>query len=122
MIKVVLNSRNTKEVDEALLVLRTSTDALLDDLMESEMVIVEQFEDIIREYERNYTELCNASVEFGQSSCSRLRELCAEFLEKLSETILLMYERFNKGDIEEMDEEIRDVYIILSRSWVIKIF
>jgi hypothetical protein len=83
--------------------------------MEAEMVIVEQFEEVIKEYERNYTELCNASTEFGQSSFSRLRELCTEFLEKLTENIQAMYDRFNKGDIDEVDEEIRDVSTILIR-------
>ena len=103
------NSRATKEVDEAIKELRELTKALSNFLMNQEMVIIEQFEDIIKEFERNYTELCNSISENGQSSFARLRDLETEFLEKFTEAIMAMYDRFNKGDIEEVDDEIRDV-------------
>lgn len=90
--------------------MRSETENLSKFLMSAEMVIVEQFEDVIKEFERNYTELCNSISESGQSSFARLRELETEYLEKFSECIITMYERFNKGDIEEVDDEIRDVY------------
>ncbi len=106
------NSRATKEVDEAIKELRELTKALSNFLMNQEMVIIEQFEDIIKEFERNYTELCNSISENGQSSFARLRDLETEFLEKFTEAIMAMYDRFNKGDIEEVDDEIRDVTMI----------
>lgn len=81
-------------------------------LMHTEMVIVEQFEEVIKEFERNYTELCNAISEYGQSAFARLRDLETEHLEKFTEAIMGMYDRFNKGDIEEVDEDIRDVIIL----------
>jgi hypothetical protein len=108
----VQNSRATKEVDEAIKELRELTKALSNFLMNQEMVIIEQFEDIIKEFERNYTELCNSISENGQSSFARLRDLETEFLEKFTEAIMAMYDRFNKGDIEEVDDEIRDVTMI----------
>ncbi|KAJ3000105.1 Dynein regulatory complex subunit 3 [Globomyces sp. JEL0801] len=109
LLRIVQNSRNPKEVDDAVKELREITQTLSDFLMGAEMVIVEQFEEVIKEFERNYTELCNAINECGQTSLARLREIETEFLEKFSEAIMVMYERFNKGDIEEIDDEIRDI-------------
>lgn len=108
------NSRNSKEVDEALRELRDLTHALSDYLMGQEMIIIEQFEDVLKEFERNYIELCNSITENGTSTFARLRELEGESLEKFTEAIMAMYERFNKGDIEEVDDEIRDVSIFSS--------
>ncbi|KAI8915048.1 hypothetical protein BC831DRAFT_488112 [Entophlyctis helioformis] len=109
LIKVVQNSRNAKEVDEALKVLHEETQSLSDFLMSAEMVIVEQFEEVVKEFERNYTEMCTAINETGQTSFARLRELENEHQEKFAEAILAMYERFNKGDMDEVDDEIRDI-------------
>lgn len=109
LVKVVYNSRNPKEVDDALVELREQTQNISSFLMNAEMVIIEQFEEVIKEFERNYTEFCNSINENGQSSFSRLRDLEAEHVEKFGETVLAMYERFNKGDIEDVDDDIRDI-------------
>jgi hypothetical protein len=109
----VQNSRSSKEVDEAVRELREMTTSLSNYLMYAEMVIVDQFEEVIKEFERNFTELCNHVSEFGQSSFARLRELEADYLEKFTETVLAMYDRFNKGDIDDVDEDIRDVSRII---------
>ncbi|EGF76279.1 hypothetical protein BATDEDRAFT_92813 [Batrachochytrium dendrobatidis JAM81] len=108
-LKTVLNSRNAKEVDEALKTLREDTHLLFNHLMSAEMIIVEQFEEVLKEFERNYTELCSIINETGQTSFSRLRDLENEHQEKFLEAILVMYERFNKGDADEVDDEIRDI-------------
>lgn len=94
--------------------------------MSCEMVLVEQFEvnhflffekliskDVIKEFERNYTEICGSITEYGQSSFARIRELEGEFHEKFSETILGIYERLSKGDIDEVDDDIREVFQLL---------
>lgn len=111
--KVVQVSRNAKEVDDALHKMRDETQLISDYLMSAEMVIVEQFEEVIKEFERNYTELCATINEFGQSSFARLRDLENEHQEKFTETIVAMFERFNKGDMDEVDDEIRDVNLYL---------
>ncbi|KAH6601697.1 hypothetical protein BASA61_001901 [Batrachochytrium salamandrivorans] len=108
-LKIVQSSRNAKEVDEALKTLREDTLTLSNFLMSSEMVIVEQFEEVLKEFERNYTELCSIINETGQSSFARLRDLETEHQEKFFEVVMAMYERFNKGDIDEVDDEIRDI-------------
>lgn len=77
--------------------------------MGAEMVLVEQFEEVLKEFERNYLELCSVCNEFGQTSFARLRELENEHQEKFTEQIIIMCDRFNKGDIDEVADEIRDV-------------
>ncbi|KAJ3262588.1 Dynein regulatory complex subunit 3 [Boothiomyces macroporosus] len=109
LIKIVQVSRNPKEIDDTIKELRDLTVNLSDYLMNAEMIIVEQFEDVLKDFERSYTELCNSIGECGQSSFARLRDLENEYLEKFTENIQAMYERFNKGDAEEVDDEIRDI-------------
>jgi hypothetical protein len=48
-------------------------------------------------------------TESGQGCFARIRELENEFHEKFSETILGQYERLSKGDIDEVDDDIRDL-------------
>lgn len=66
-------------------------------------------QDVLKEFERNYTEICGSVTESGQGCFARIRELENEFHEKFSETILGQYERLSKGDIEEVDDDIRDL-------------
>ena len=83
---------------------------LSDFFMDCEMTLTEQFEEILKEFERNYTEICGSITENGQSAFARIRELDNEFHEKYSELILAIYERFSKGEIEDLDDDIREVY------------
>lgn len=80
-----------------------------DYFMDSEMTLIEQFEEILKEFERNYTEICGSITENGQTSFARIRELENEFHEKYSELILGIYERFSKGAGEEIDDDIKEV-------------
>lgn len=114
LFKIVMNSRNSKEVDFSVVQLKEITKELSDFLMNAEMVLVDQFEEIIKDFERNYIELCTKSVEFGQASCSRLRELENSHHEKFSESVIIFCERFNKGYAEDMDDEIRDVQVFFN--------
>ncbi|KAI8800945.1 hypothetical protein BJ742DRAFT_839578 [Cladochytrium replicatum] len=109
MIRVIMFSRDTREVEEALKLLKDQTQALSDVLMGHEMTLVEQFEDVAKEFERNYTEMCGAIVELGQAAFARLRELENEFHERFTETVLTAFDRFNKGDMDELEDEIRDI-------------
>ncbi|KAJ3292884.1 Dynein regulatory complex subunit 3 [Rhizoclosmatium sp. JEL0117] len=81
----------------------------LGELMSIEMQVVEQYEDVIKEFERNFTEHCSSVNEYGQSSFARMRELENEFHERFSESILFMFERFSKGDLEDIEDELRDI-------------
>ncbi|KAJ3198692.1 Dynein regulatory complex subunit 3, partial [Dinochytrium kinnereticum] len=109
MLRLIQTSRDTKEIDESIKMLKDETNELSDRLVGQEMQLVEQCEDVIKEFERNYTELCTGINEYGQTAFARLRELENEHHEKFSETVLSAFERFNKGDNEDADDELRDI-------------
>ena len=75
------------------------------------MILIEQFEEILKDFERNFIELCTSISEIGTASFSRLRELETEHFEKFKEFIMSLYERFGKGDNDEVEDEIRDVIL-----------
>jgi hypothetical protein len=109
LIKKITASRNTAEVDQAVKTLKDCTTELSNFLMSAEMIIVEQLEEVFKEFERNYIELCSSCNEFGQSSFARLRELENDHQEKFSETINALCDRFSKGDLDDVDDDVRDV-------------
>jgi hypothetical protein len=115
-------SQNTKEVDDAIKGLRDGTLELFNFLMGAEMVIVEQFEEVLKDFERSYLELCSGCNEFGSTSFARLRDIENEHQEKFTEQIIIMCDRFNKGDTEEVEDEIRDVNIVYFRLWEIGMY
>jgi hypothetical protein len=117
VIKLASVSRNSAEIDEALIKIREKMADLSDFFMDSEMGLTEQFEEILKEFERNYTEICGSITENGQSSFARIRELENEFHEKYSELILGIYERYTKGAIEDIDDDIKEVFLLLKNRY-----
>ncbi|KAI8622252.1 hypothetical protein BC830DRAFT_1163028 [Chytriomyces sp. MP71] len=109
LLRILQTSRDTKEIDDAIKTLKEDTVKLSDDLMSIEMTVVEQYEDVIKEFERNYTEISSTVTEYGQASFARMREIENEFHERFSESILLTFERFSKGDLEDVEDELRDI-------------
>ncbi|RKO84920.1 hypothetical protein BDK51DRAFT_12687, partial [Blyttiomyces helicus] len=111
-LRSVPNCRTNKEVDEIIDTLKRDTQKLSDSLVSHEMQLVEQFEDVIKEFERNYTEVCAKITEFASTSFARLRELENEHAERFSEVILAAYDRFSKGvDMDEVEDELRDLML-----------
>ncbi|KAJ3037779.1 Dynein regulatory complex subunit 3 [Rhizophlyctis rosea] len=109
LLRQISLSRTPDETDDHLRTLKHSSQQLSDFLLSSEMQLVEQFEDVVKEFERNYTELSGGINEYGQNSFARLRELENEHHERFGEVVLGAYERFSKGDVEEVEEELREL-------------
>ncbi|KAJ3072838.1 Dynein regulatory complex subunit 3 [Podochytrium sp. JEL0797] len=109
LLRVLQTSRDTQEIDDSIKSLKEDTMKLSDELMSIEMQVVDQFEDTIKEFERNYTEHCSSVNEYGQSSFARMRDIENEFQERFSESILMTFERFSKGDLDDIDDELRDI-------------
>ncbi|KAJ3041156.1 Dynein regulatory complex subunit 3 [Rhizophlyctis rosea] len=109
LLRQISLSRSSDETDALLHQLKSSLSQLSDFLLSSELTLVEQFEDVVKEFERNYTELSGGINEYAASSFARLRELENEWHERLSEVVLGAYERVAKGDVEEVEEEIREL-------------
>jgi hypothetical protein len=75
--------------------------ALEHDLMREEMVLVEQLDEIIKDFERNYSDLVSGFLESVQSHMTQLRELESSHHEKVTEIGLQYLERLIKGTLEE---------------------
>ncbi|KAI9221018.1 hypothetical protein BC828DRAFT_382162 [Blastocladiella britannica] len=90
--------------------LKIALTALSDDLMAQELALVEGFEDLGKEFERNYTDLCAEVKEQVAGAFTRFRELENEHHEKVTENILASVDRQTKaGDLEELDDALRDL-------------
>jgi len=109
-IRTVVNMRDIKEIDEAVKAMKFDVDETANKLMALEMTIVEQFEEILRDYEKNLQELFNSMLECGQTNMSRIRELENNFFERYTEGIMTAYDRFHKSDIDSIEsEELREL-------------
>mmetsp|Transcript_9653 Transcript_9653/g.15802 ORF Transcript_9653/g.15802 Transcript_9653/m.15802 type:complete len:558 (+) Transcript_9653:161-1834(+) len=82
---IKLNAEDGPYVREHLNSLRNENDKLLDDLMEIEVQQVEQFEVLVREFEKNFAEVVQVVLEATQAHFARLRDLENNFHEKISE-------------------------------------
>ncbi|KAJ3020829.1 Dynein regulatory complex subunit 3 [Thoreauomyces humboldtii] len=98
-ISQIQQSNNQSEILSLFQNLRDGVQQLSDTLISHEMTLVEQFEEVLKEFERNYTEMSSSINETAASSFARLRELENEFHERLSEAVLAAVDRFIKGDI-----------------------
>ncbi|KAM9304877.1 dynein regulatory complex subunit 3 [Gastrophryne carolinensis] len=78
---------------------------LMDSLLNLELQLVDQLEEIIKEYERNIGELVSTFLENQQRTMAQIRELENNHHEKLLELAINTLERVLKG---EMDEDITD--------------
>ena len=75
------------EVEETIKKLRSITQDISDYLLNSEMVVTEQFEEILADYEKNITEISNSVIKYGSLAFSKLHELEEENSKKLKEII-----------------------------------
>ncbi|KAE8578800.1 hypothetical protein XENTR_v10023778 [Xenopus tropicalis] len=78
---------------------------LLDSLMTLELQLVDQTEEIIKEYERNVSDMVSAFLETVQGLMAQVRDLENHHHEKLLEISINLLEKVLKG---EMDDEITD--------------
>ncbi|XP_069591750.1 dynein regulatory complex subunit 3, partial [Ranitomeya imitator] len=78
---------------------------LMDALLQLEIQLVDQLEEIIKEYERNIGDLVSAFLETVQSLMAQIRDLENQHHEKLLELSISLLERVLKG---EMDDDVTD--------------
>lgn len=104
-----LHANKEVDVDECLKKLKDITAEISDALMSHEMQLVEQFEEVFKEFERAYMELSAGVAELGQTAFARLREFEIEYHEKFTELIMQTFDRINKGDMDDVEEELRDL-------------
>lgn len=83
---------------------------LWDKLMSLEVQVVDQLEEIIKDFERNLNDMVNNFVEQIQGLFSQLRDLENIQFEKLQELCLSTLERVIKGEVpDDFPDDLRDV-------------
>ena len=75
--------------------------ALWERLMGYEMLLVDQLEEVVKDFERNYSDLEGAFVEQVQAFMSQVRELEAAHHERLLDMASTTLERVLKNELEE---------------------
>jgi L-lactate utilization protein LutB len=109
----VQNSKNTTEVDGNIKKLRSATQAISDCLMNAEMLLTEQFEQVLEKYKDSVTEISNTLTEFGMQSFMKMRELAKEHSEILKQIFTQEYEKSVANGKSNGNTEVSRVRIIL---------
>lgn len=87
-------------------------DKLWDALMVYEMQLVDQLEDVIKEFERTMSDMVTNFKENVSALFSRMRELENQHNEKLLEIGQLTLEKIVKGEVDDdIPDEIRDLFV-----------
>ncbi|XP_069840336.1 dynein regulatory complex subunit 3 isoform X1 [Dendropsophus ebraccatus] len=85
---------------------------LMDALLNLEIQLVDQLEEIIKEYERNIGELVSTFLETVQGLMAQIRDLENQHHEKLLELCINMLDRVLKGEMDEdMTDELRALFV-----------
>lgn len=102
---------NPGELDHLIIRLKSDTQKLFNFLMGLEISLVEQLEDVIKEFEQNYSQMATTAVDYTRTAFARCREIENEYNERASESVLSAFDRLIKMDLDELDEQTRDVSI-----------
>ncbi|XP_066432771.1 dynein regulatory complex subunit 3 [Eleutherodactylus coqui] len=85
---------------------------LMDTLLNLEIQVVDQLEEIIKDYERNIAELVSTFLETMQGLMAQIRDQENQHHEKLLELCINLLERVLKGEMEEeMTDELRALFV-----------
>ena len=73
------------------------------------MTLNENNDENIKEFERNYTEMCGQFLEYASGQFSKIREIQNLHNEKLQEDCQVQLERFIKNDVpDDFSEEVKN--------------
>jgi hypothetical protein len=106
-----LAQENPNELDPLIIKLKSDTQKLFNFLMGLEISLVEQLEDVIKEFEQNYGQMTSQAVDYSRAAFARCREIENEYNERATEAVLSSFDRLIKMDLDELDEQTRDVSV-----------
>ncbi|GAX80910.1 hypothetical protein CEUSTIGMA_g8345.t1 [Chlamydomonas eustigma] len=83
--------------------------ALKDELLDIEMEVVESLQELVAEFDRNYSEIAEANKANYSAYFGQVRDFQNNFFAALSQQALAMFEKYNQenSDIESLPEEAR---------------
>ncbi|XP_065900080.1 dynein regulatory complex subunit 3-like [Dysidea avara] len=100
------------DMEKAIAQLNPVVDGLKHNLMKLEMTLVEQLDEINKEFERNYTEMVTVFIENVQNHMTQCRDIENSHHEHLSDIALQMLEKFVKNQLlEDLHDELRILFV-----------
>ncbi|XP_065826687.1 dynein regulatory complex subunit 3-like [Oscarella lobularis] len=104
--------RDIGEQDEKIEECRAKLEQLKHELLLFEMQLVDQLEEVIKDFERSVTEMVSVFVEGVQQRMTQSRDLENAHHEKLTEIAMQLLERMVKGELEEeLPDELRMLFV-----------
>ena len=103
---------NEEEYAETKVILRSACDALKEKLMASEMRLAEVVRDLVFEFDREFSEVADASRSLIAAFFTEVRSLEDEYAGGVQEAAGIMLETFATGDLDDVATE--DAKVILA--------
>jgi len=103
---------NEEEYAETKVILRSACDALKEKLMASEMRLAEVVRDLVFEFDREFSEVADASRSLIAAFFTEVRSLEDEYAGSVQEAAGIMLETFATGDLDDVATE--DAKVILA--------
>ncbi|CAH8636294.1 unnamed protein product [Heterobilharzia americana] len=108
-VKILDKLKNTPEIQKEIIEdtmtgYRKRIHDLWEKLMSNEMILAEQIEDVVKEFERNIRDMIAYFIESAQHYISKCREAANGFHEYLTEATLPFAERLGKGELTKTDQ------------------
>ncbi|XP_029658548.1 dynein regulatory complex subunit 3-like [Octopus sinensis] len=90
---------------------RKKLEELHDKQLTYEMQLVDQLEDVIKEFEHNLRDLVSAFTEGFQGLLANCRDLESQHHEKVMEVALINVETAHKNEVEDVSEDLRNLFM-----------
>ncbi|XP_014770374.1 dynein regulatory complex subunit 3 [Octopus bimaculoides] len=90
---------------------RKKLEELHDKQLTYEMQLVDQLEDVIKEFEHNLRDLVSAFTEGFQGLLANCRDLESQHHEKMMEVALINVETVHKNEVEDVSEDLRNLFM-----------
>ncbi|GAB1602487.1 dynein regulatory complex subunit 3-like [Argonauta hians] len=90
---------------------RKKVEILYDKQLTYEMQLVDQLDDVIKEFEHNLRDLVAAFTEGFQGYLANCRDIESHHHEKMMEVALMNVETAHKNEVDEMSEELRNLFM-----------
>ena len=78
-------------------------------LMSREMTLVEQLEEVSKEFELNFSQMCSVALDTARQFFAKMRDLENDYHEKLVECVVNAFDQYAKADPEELSDVLREV-------------
>jgi len=107
-----LREQSAEQLSDEIQHVKTDLKTLSDRLMSAEMILMEQFEDVLKDFDRNFSELSRIATEQASNILGRIREADDHYQERLNDTATVSYEKLVRNenvDLASLPDELREL-------------